>query len=34
MSYLSKKNVEDLNVAGRRVLVRCDFNVKSEAKRS
>ncbi|MBQ2780894.1 MAG: phosphoglycerate kinase [Clostridia bacterium] len=27
MSYLSKKNVEDLNVAGRRVLVRCDFNV-------
>ena len=27
MSYLSKKNVEDLKVAGRRVLVRCDFNV-------
>ena len=27
MSYLSKKSVEDLNVAGRRVLVRCDFNV-------
>ena len=27
MSYLSKKNVEDLNVAGKRVLVRCDFNV-------
>ncbi len=27
MSYLSKKNVEDLQVKGRRVLVRCDFNV-------
>ncbi len=27
MSYLSKKTVEDLDVAGRRVLVRCDFNV-------
>ena len=27
MSYLSKKNVEDLKVAGKRVLVRCDFNV-------
>ena len=27
MSYLNKKNVEDLNVAGKRVLVRCDFNV-------
>jgi len=27
MSYLSKKTVEDLNVAGKRVLVRCDFNV-------
>ncbi|MBQ5840995.1 MAG: phosphoglycerate kinase, partial [Clostridia bacterium] len=27
MSYLSKKNVEDLQVAGKRVLVRCDFNV-------
>lgn len=27
MSYLSKKNVEDLQVAGQRVLVRCDFNV-------
>ncbi|MCL2512852.1 MAG: phosphoglycerate kinase [Oscillospiraceae bacterium] len=27
MSVLNKKNVEDLNVAGKRVLVRCDFNV-------
>jgi len=27
MSYLNKKNVEDLKVAGKRVLVRCDFNV-------
>ncbi|MBQ8684005.1 MAG: phosphoglycerate kinase [Clostridia bacterium] len=27
MSYLNKKNVEDLHVAGKRVLVRCDFNV-------
>ena len=27
MSYLSKKTVEDLNVTGKRVLVRCDFNV-------
>ncbi len=27
MSKLNKKNVEDLNVKGKRVLVRCDFNV-------
>lgn len=27
MSKLNKKNVEDLAVAGKRVLVRCDFNV-------
>ena len=27
MSYLNKKTVEDLHVAGKRVLVRCDFNV-------
>ena len=27
MSYLNKKNVEDLNCAGKKVLVRCDFNV-------
>ncbi len=27
MSYLDKKNVEDLQVTGKRVLVRCDFNV-------
>ena len=30
MSTLNKKTVEDLNVAGKRVLVRCDFNVKME----
>ena len=27
MSYLNKKNVEDLDCAGKKVLVRCDFNV-------
>ena len=27
MAYLSKKTVEELQVAGQRVLVRCDFNV-------
>lgn len=27
MSYFNKKNVEDLNVKGQKVLVRCDFNV-------
>ena len=27
MSSLGKKTVEDLNVQGRNVLVRCDFNV-------
>ena len=27
MAYLSKKNVEDLQVSGQRVLVRCEFNV-------
>ncbi len=31
MSYLSKKSVEDLKVAGKRVLVRCDFNVPLKA---
>lgn len=31
MSYLSKKSVEDLDVAGKRVLVRCDFNVPLKA---
>ena len=24
---LNKKSVDDINVAGKRVLVRCDFNV-------
>lgn len=27
MNYLNKKSVEDIEVAGKRVLVRCDFNV-------
>lgn len=27
MNYLNKKSVEDIDVAGKRVLVRCDFNV-------
>lgn len=27
MNYLNKKNVEDIDVSAKRVLVRCDFNV-------
>ena len=27
MSMLNKKTIEDINVTGKRVLVRCDFNV-------
>ena len=27
MSMLNKKTIEDINVNGKRVLVRCDFNV-------
>ena len=27
MSMLNKKTIEDINVAGKKVLVRCDFNV-------
>ena len=30
MSSLNKKTIEDIAVAGKRVLVRCDFNVKME----
>ena len=30
MSTLNKKTVEDIEVAGKKVLVRCDFNVKME----
>lgn len=30
MSVLTKKTVEDLDVKGKKVLVRCDFNVKME----
>ena len=31
MGYLDKKTVDDLNVAGKKVLVRCDFNVPLDA---
>lgn len=31
MNYLNKKTVEDIEVAGKRVLVRCDFNVPFDA---
>lgn len=27
MSYINKKTIEDINVEGKKVLVRCDFNV-------
>ncbi len=27
MNYLNKKSIEDIDVSGKRVLVRCDFNV-------
>ncbi|MDR1253443.1 MAG: phosphoglycerate kinase [Oscillospiraceae bacterium] len=27
MNYLNKKSIEDINVVGKKVLVRCDFNV-------
>ena len=27
MNYLNKKTIEDVDVKGKRVLVRCDFNV-------
>ena len=27
MSMYNKKTIEDIEVAGKRVLVRCDFNV-------
>ena len=27
MNYLNKKTIEDINVTGKKVLVRCDFNV-------
>ena len=30
MSKLNKKNVEDLNVKGKKVLLRCDFNVPQD----
>ncbi|MBQ9993341.1 MAG: phosphoglycerate kinase, partial [Clostridia bacterium] len=32
MNYLSKKTVEDIDVAGKRVLVRCDFNVPFDSE--
>ena len=30
MNVLNKKSVEDIDVSGKKVLVRCDFNVKME----
>ena len=27
MNYLNKKSIEDIDVSGKKVLVRCDFNV-------
>ena len=32
MNYLNKKTVEDIDVVGKRVLVRCDFNVPFDAE--
>ena len=32
MNALNKKNVEDIDVSGKRVLVRCDFNVPFDAQ--
>ncbi len=32
MNYLNKKNVENIDVTGKKVLVRCDFNVPFDAE--
>lgn len=32
MNYLNKKTVEDLDVSGKRVLLRCDFNVPLDSE--
>ncbi|MFR3009204.1 MAG: phosphoglycerate kinase, partial [Pseudoruminococcus massiliensis] len=32
MNYLNKKTVEDIDVKGKKVLVRCDFNVPFDAE--
>lgn len=32
MNYLNKKSVEDIDVTGKRVLVRCDFNVPFDSE--
>ena len=32
MDYQNKKTVEDIDIAGKRVLVRCDFNVPFDAE--
>ncbi len=32
MNYLNKKTVEDIEVAGKKVLVRCDFNVPFDSE--
>ena len=30
MNVLNKKSVEDIDVRGKKVLIRCDFNVKMD----
>lgn len=32
MNYLNKKSIEDIDVSGKRVLVRCDFNVPFDSE--
>ena len=32
MNYLNKKTVEDIDVSGKKVLVRCDFNVPFDSE--
>ena len=32
MNYLNKKTVEDIDVSGKKVLIRCDFNVPFDAE--
>ena len=32
MNYLNKKTVEDIDVAGKKVLVRCDFKLTTMQK--
>ena len=32
MNFLNRKTVEDIDVAGKRVLVRCDYNVTLDSE--